>query len=105
MPNDIFISRLQVMSIRLKLTQKTLGELCNVNQATISSYLSGRRSPGADELARLSAALGVSMDWLWGVSEKMGESDISQMENNKLQRKMEALKKRLISDLAFIDES
>lgn len=56
------------------LTQKELAKLANVPQQTISAIESReRKNPGAETLYRLSRALGVPMDSLYG--EEAGQSD------------------------------
>lgn len=66
--NQIFIDRLNVVISQKYLTQSSLARICGITQSTISAYLLGKRSPGAEELGRIACALGVSMDWLWGIS-------------------------------------
>jgi len=46
------------------LTQVALADLANTTQTSISRYLRGAGMPRAEELHRLSIALGVSMEWL-----------------------------------------
>ncbi|MEG2971475.1 MAG: helix-turn-helix transcriptional regulator, partial [Akkermansia sp.] len=51
------------------LTQKGLEQISNIPQSNISAYLKGKMEPKASVLYQLSATLGVSMEWLWGVDE------------------------------------
>lgn len=44
--------------------QKDVAELAAVKTSAISNYLAGERMPGAEQLYRLSRALGVSMEYL-----------------------------------------
>ena len=60
----------------------------NVAQITISGYLKGNRLPGADELARLSTALGVTMDYLWGKTDKKPSNNALSEENMKLRAEL-----------------
>lgn len=65
----IFSSRLRAKMQSIPLTQKQLEEASKIRQTSISDYLNGKAIPSADALSRLAAALGVTMDWLWGVAE------------------------------------
>lgn len=87
--NVLFISRLQSAMKSKKLKQKDLGYMANIGQSAVSAYLSGRRSPGAAELSRMSQALGVSMGWLWGLEEE------SQQEQSKIQQENILLRAKL----------
>lgn len=82
----IFSSRLRERMKCYSLTQNQLGEMSNISQSTISSYLIGRTAPRSDELYRLSNALGVTMDWLWGESESEQNSHDAQLEDLTLAR-------------------
>lgn len=70
------------------LSQSRLCQLSGVSQTTISAYILGKRSPGAAELSRLSLALGVSMDWLWGLDNSAGEQNAILAENIELNAKL-----------------
>lgn len=58
---SIFLS--EIMQ-RRKLTQAELASKASTTQATISRYLRGIAMPRAEELHRISLALGVTMEWL-----------------------------------------
>jgi transcriptional regulator with XRE-family HTH domain len=45
-------------------TQAELAAKASLSQGAISRYLNGKASPKAEELLRIAAALGVSMEWL-----------------------------------------
>jgi transcriptional regulator with XRE-family HTH domain len=47
-----------------KVTQAELATRSDVSQGAISRYLNGKASPKAEELLRISQALGVSMEFL-----------------------------------------
>ncbi len=46
------------------ITQSDLATKAGVSQGAISRYMNGKASPKAEELHRLSTALGVTMEWL-----------------------------------------
>ena len=58
----------------IPLTQKQLEEVSKIRQTSISDYLNGKAIPSAEALSRLAAALGVSMDWLWGVADEQQDA-------------------------------
>lgn len=67
------------------LSQQELARRADIAQSTVNGYLKGNRSPGAAELCRLAVAVGVSMDWLWGMGETdKAERDLIKEENIKL---------------------
>lgn len=87
----VFKDRL-IEAIKSKgLTQTKLGELMNVNQATISRWLNGKREPDYQSLIMLCGFLDESPNSLLGYDEKS---------THKLA--YEALQKSVISDIDFI---
>ena len=48
----------------LRMTQAALGEACKMHPKQISHYETGSKVPGTASLAKLAAALRVSLDWL-----------------------------------------
>ncbi|MBQ3144724.1 MAG: helix-turn-helix transcriptional regulator [Akkermansia sp.] len=48
-------------------TQKALSAVSGIRQVSISEYLNAKTIPNAESLCSLASALGVSMDWLWGL--------------------------------------
>ena len=70
----IFSSRLRAKMQSIPLTQKQLEEVSKIRQTSISDYLNGKAIPSAEALSRLAAALGVSMDWLWGVADEQQDA-------------------------------
>lgn len=85
------------------LTQKALADKAKIAQSTINAYLKGLRSPGAEELAKLSLALGVSMDWLWGMSDKTPTQSAAVKENVELRTRLEVAAAALRGALNKID--
>ena len=63
-PNKHFSIFLSKAMQSCNFTQAQLAERSETTQTTISRYLSGKASPKAEELLRISQALGVSMEWL-----------------------------------------
>lgn len=51
------------------MTQTDLGKLIGIGKAYMSMLESGKRRPGSHKLMQLCKALGVSADWLLGLSE------------------------------------
>ena len=58
------------------LTQAELARASGIDRGSISLYLSGRYRPKADKLLRLSAALGVSAEWLSGAEDHSTEAAV-----------------------------
>lgn len=55
---------LKTAMLNCKVTQADLAAKSDVSQGAISRYLNGKASPKAEELLRISRALGVSMELL-----------------------------------------
>lgn len=69
---DVFSLRLREARERKELTQKQLAELAKVTAASISAYekINSAKSPSIDIAIQLAKALGVSLDWLVGISDR-----------------------------------
>lgn len=52
-----------------KLTQKEFAQRTNITESAMSRYISGERVPRADTLVSICRELGVSADWLLGMTE------------------------------------
>lgn len=52
-----------------KLTQKEFAQRINVTESAISRYINDERVPRADTLVSICRELGVSADWLLGMTE------------------------------------
>lgn len=76
------------------LTQKELGRLIGVAEATISNYENGKREPKLDKLVALADALNVSLDELVRGKEKEPRPEVRTR-----------LEKVAISDLASLSPS
>lgn len=62
----VFGDRLRAIRERKKMTQSDLAEKCGLTASWISHFESGRRSPGIENLIRLSFGLECGMDYLCG---------------------------------------
>lgn len=58
--------RIQEQLEKLNMNQKQLAEKVNVQEATISRYLSNVRQPRSDIVSRIASVLNVSSDYLLG---------------------------------------
>ena len=56
-------------------TQTELAKLLNISQGALSGYETGRYDPDIELMQRLTQLFGVSMDELYGLSEKKDESE------------------------------
>jgi transcriptional regulator with XRE-family HTH domain len=65
-----FGSRLSEIMFRRDMTNKELARLMHVSESTISGYRTGRRSPSVNDLPVLAKLLGVSTDYLLGLTDK-----------------------------------
>lgn len=68
-------SRVQELRKKRGLSQEQLADLASLNRVTVAKYESGRIEPGAQALARIADALGVSLDCLMGREEKPDEKN------------------------------
>lgn len=65
--------RIQMLRKQRGYNQDQLAEMASLNRVTIAKYESGRIEPGAQALARIADALGVSIDYLMGREEEPHE--------------------------------
>jgi transcriptional regulator with XRE-family HTH domain len=65
-----FGTRLGEIMVRRDMTNKELARLMHVSESTISGYRTGRRSPSVNDLPVLAELLGVSADYLLGLTDK-----------------------------------
>lgn len=61
-----FPERLKQLREEMELTQKILGSMLNVSDATINRYEKGLRNPDPNTLAKLAEIFNVSTDYLLG---------------------------------------
>ena len=50
-----------------RISQKEIALCCGVSQPTVSEWVSGKKTPSLENLAKLSKRLGVSMNYLTGI--------------------------------------
>jgi transcriptional regulator with XRE-family HTH domain len=68
---EVFRTRLAEALAARGLSQSALARACGVDRSTVSQLLSpGKRMPNADLAASCAQALGISADWLLGLSER-----------------------------------
>ena len=65
----IFPSRLRKMMKKRGMNQEALAHLVSVQRQTISLYTIGQSKPDTDRLTAIAGALGVSADYLLGISD------------------------------------
>lgn len=79
----LFAQRLKQARNSKELTQKELSDLSGVSTVMISQYerseISTGKNPALNNVYSLANALGVSIDWLCGLTGKSRESEISTM--------------------------
>lgn len=70
------MSRKKEITVRLRESKKRsgktlaqLGEEAGISESTLQQYFYSGVVPGADKLAQLCRALGVSADWVLGLTE------------------------------------
>lgn len=59
---------LQYIQLR-GITQREFAKLCNMNETTLSKYISGQRKPRADAIIIMAYQLGITSDELLGTNE------------------------------------
>lgn len=67
--DGIFIERLTERMRQKNMNGSQLSSASGLTEATISRYINGIRQPSAANLVNLSSALGVSSDYLLGISD------------------------------------
>ena len=64
-----FSSRIKELRLSLKATQTAFADKIGTTQTALSSYEQGDRMPSVEILVAISKELGVSIDWLLGLSD------------------------------------
>lgn len=76
--------RLRELRLKRGYTQEELAALLNLGQRQIPRYENGETDPSADIVARMARALGVTADYLLGLTHEPGghlaEDDLTPME-------------------------
>lgn len=52
-----------------KISQKEIAIYCGVSQPTVSEWVSGKKAPSTDNLAKLSKRLNVTMNYIKGIDD------------------------------------
>ncbi len=69
MKTNIFAQRLQTAMYLRKWSGVELAKRSGLTNVSISRYINGQRLPSVDRIIRLSKALGVTSDYLLGLSD------------------------------------
>ena len=58
-----------------KMTQRELAQKCHITEVSMSRYINNSRMPKGTAIVAMAKALGVSADYLLGLSDMRGDSD------------------------------
>lgn len=64
----IFATRLKAARLKAGLSRKTLADMVNITQAAVGLYENCKREPTLTPLIKMSKVLGVTIDWLTGMT-------------------------------------
>lgn len=67
---EVFSRRLQHLREKRRINRIIASELCGLHPGAFGRYERGEREPTASALSAIADEFGVSMDYLWGRSEK-----------------------------------
>lgn len=67
---SVFPERLRRLREKKRVSRYVLSELCGLDPDTVRRYENGDAKPSADSLASLADYLDVTMDYLYGASDK-----------------------------------
>jgi len=70
MDNITLNNRLKELRTDLKMNQKAFAEAIGITQSTLSSYENGNASPSNEVLLTIAKKFNISLDWLFGISQK-----------------------------------
>ncbi len=68
--NKIFKTRVLEQLKQMNMTQRELAEILDVNETTISRYISGEREPKYEVMANIATALHTTVSYLMGENEE-----------------------------------
>lgn len=71
-----FFERIKEMRIVKEMTQRQLAEAASIAPGSLSAYEKGDKTPPVDVAARIAKALGVSIDWLFGLEDEAGKGEL-----------------------------
>lgn len=103
---SLFKERLLNQLDKIDMSQKELAEKTDITPATISRYTTGNRNPSAENARRIASVLGVSVDWLIGVSDSQNfnSSQLSKKEKADIAKDLDEIKQQLLdSDQLMFD--
>lgn len=107
--SEILSARLRESRIKKGLKQNELSGLTGLRPATISAYEStkkdSRATPSIESLVKISEVLGVSIDYLCGLSEQEGTRDIVQEYLEAIANTMEIFQYPGEESVVKVDES
>ncbi|SKA89515.1 Helix-turn-helix [Clostridium sp. USBA 49] len=73
----------RILRLRIKneMKQKELADKVGITEATLSRYENGLRSPKGEIVSKLAEALGVSSDYLLGLTDEVKEQSKNEIKN------------------------
>ena len=69
---QIFADRLNILKNDRDLTYRELERLTGISHSMLGKYTLGKEIPNGYTAARIAEFFGVTMDWLFGLSDDMG---------------------------------
>lgn len=72
---DVFPERLRRLRKKKGVAMQTVSELCGLRPKAISNYENGKEKPSLDTMAMLAVYFGVTMDYLYGLSDNPKSND------------------------------
>lgn len=84
----------------LNINQKELAQRANITEANLSRYENGVREPKSAVLIRLADALGVTTDYLVGLTDEKNydKYDITKQDDSDVLKTLQNIEKRIMSD-------
>lgn len=91
---DRLLNQLEI----LDMNQKELAMKAEITPATISRYTTGNSNPSAENAKRIASILGVSVDWLMGISDFRYSPDnpLSKREKLDIAKDLDGIKQQLL---------
>lgn len=75
MDKELCVARMKAARDKKNMTIKELAEQCGVSVSAMNRYLSMASTPTMDVAATMAQVLGVSLDWLCGLSNEDGQAE------------------------------
>ena len=92
--NEIIAERLNAKTTELKISQKQLAELTQINIKTLGHYFTGNTKATIDNLVLISKALNCSVDYLVGLDTESEDSELLNILHNDPDLKQYVLSRR-----------